>query len=207
MNFPETAKVVKEDFNDLESAEEGSLEYLANRILKLQKKLGKIESVTVRVMSIPNTKKKRWKEAGILSTVLVATSALAGSVFATQVPDEHGQKDYSKKTLGIGAGLGATIGLAAGAGTGISRALKKERDIVIIAKYKYGTKMFDIFPIKETDDAKKANDLVSKKIVEALRYLANNKRFDFPVKESVSLEFLEEQSFIESLLEDELIEI
>lgn len=199
--------LVSEGFVEDNMDKPNTFEYLANRILKLQKKLGKIESVTIRVMSIPNTKKKRWKEAGILTTILVATSTLAGAIFATQVPDENGQKDYSKKTQGIGAGLGAAIGLGTGAGVGISRALSKERDIVVIVKYKYGSKMFDIFPIKEDIDPRKAISLVNKKVMDTLMYLANNKRFDFPVKESVSLKFLEEQTFAEALLEAELLEI
>ena len=58
---------------------EGSFENVARRILKTQKKLGKLKGVTVSALSLSDSRKNRLKSAGLFSAVALSGAALAGA--------------------------------------------------------------------------------------------------------------------------------
>lgn len=190
---------LKNEFDDFGTDENYVL--IAKQILKKQKKLGKLKSVKVQVLSLDESRKKRLKSAGILMGTTIGLSALAATLDYTANKKLNGvaksvhsslMKDSAKKT-------GATTAVMAGLG-GASLALRKNnQELVIICEYKYGKKILPLFELTEKVDTKKAISTIGSNITKAVKKL--QKAQEWAVKEDIS-----DVQFMTAQLEDLLIE-
>ena len=184
---------------------------LAKQILKYQKKLGKLKSVEVKVLSLDESRKKRLKSAGIFVGATVAGAALlSGLTYATF--NHHLNKQYRNKMsydrfddvkkftrnqILKSAGAGAASSLAlTGAGTAITKDLLQ---VVAICDYQYGKKIIALLSVDKDEDTKKVSQEINKNIKSALK--TAEKSQEWSVKEDVS-----DVQFMTAQLEDLLIE-
>ena len=184
---------------------------LAKQILKYQKKLGKLKSVKVQVLSLDESRKKRLKSAGIFVGATVAGAALlSGLTYATF--NHHLNKKYRNKMsydrfddvkkftrnqILKSAGAGAASSLAlTGAGTAITKDLLQ---VVAICDYQYGKKIIALLSVDKDEDTKKVSQEINKNIKSALK--TAEKSQEWSVKEDVS-----DVQFMTAQLEDLLIE-
>ena len=189
---------LKNEFDDFGTDE--NYVRIAKQILKKQKKLGKLKSVKVQVLSLDESRKKRLKSAGILMGTTIGLSALAAAFdYATSkksvdyiankklnlgktngaVKALHSslKKDSAKK-------MGATTAVMAGL-SGASLALSKNNhELVIICDYKYGKKILPLFELTEKVDTKKAISTIDSNVAKAVKKL--QKAQEWAVKEDFS---------------------
>ena len=154
--------------------------------MKKQKKLGKLKSVKVQVLSLDESRKKRLKSAGMLLGTSIGLSALAATLDYTAHKKLNGvaksvhsslMKDSAKKT-------GATTAVMAGLG-GASLALRKNnQELVIICDYKYGKKILPLFELTEKVNTKKAISTIGSNVTKAVKKL--QKAQEWAVKEDFS---------------------
>ena len=189
---------LKTEFDDFGTDENYVL--IAKQILKKQKKLGKLKSVKVQVLSLDESRKKRLKSAGILMGTTIGLSALAA---AFDYADNKKRVDYiinKKSNLGKTNGavkavhsslrkdrakkMGATTAVMAGL-SGASLALSKNNhELVIICDYKYGKKILPLFELTEKVNTKKAISTIGSNVAKAVKKL--QKAQEWAVKEDFS---------------------
>lgn len=165
---------------------------VAKQILKYQKKLGKLKSVEVKVLSLSESRKRRLKSAGIfVGANVAATALLAGLTYGTSnhilnkyrntVPDKNlnSVKKFTRNELlkGAGAGAGALVALT-GAGTALTKDLLQ---VVAICDYQYGKKMIALLSVGKDEDTKKVSQEISKNINAALKTV--EKQQEWKIKE------------------------
>ena len=189
---------LKNEFDDFGTDE--NYVRIAKQILKKQKKLGKLKSVEVQVLSLDESRKKRLKSAGILMGTTIGLSALAGTLdYAASkksmdyiankkanlgktngaVKELHSslRKDSAKK-------VGATTAIMAGL-SGASLALSKNNhELVIICDYKYGKRILPLFELTEKVNTKKASSTIESNVTKAIKKL--QKAQEWAVKEDFS---------------------
>ena len=204
---------LKTEFDDFGTDENYVL--IAKQILKKQKKLGKLKSVKVQVLSLDESRKKRLKSAGILMGTTIGLSALAATLdYAANkkrvdyivnkkvnlgktngtVKAVHSslRKDSAKK-------MGATTAVMAGL-SGASLALSKNNHyLAIICDYKYGKKILPLFELTEKVNTKKAISTIGSNVTKSVKKL--QKEQEWAVKEDIS-----DVQFMTVQLEDLLIE-
>ena len=189
---------LKNEFDDFGTDE--NYVRIAKQILKKQKKLGKLKSVKVQVLSLDESRKKRLKSAGILMGTTIGLSALAGTLDyaaskksvdyiankklnlgktngAVKALHSSLRKDSAKK-------MGATTAVMAGL-SGASLALSKNNhELVIICDYKYGKKILPLFELTEKVNTKKAISTIGSNVAKAVKKL--QKAQEWAVKEDFS---------------------
>ena len=192
---------------------------IAKQILKRQKKLGKLKSVKVQVLSLDESRKKRLKSTGILVGSLIGTTALATAVdytIAKKANDSINKINRDKvngdvKSTGTSKRtnksikkksfrpLGDAIAISTGLG-GLSLALTKNYpELVIICDYEYGKKILPLFPLTENVDKNKAIRTIGSNVTKAVKKL--QKAQEWAIKEDVS-----DIQFMTAQLKDLLVE-
>ena len=188
---------------------------IAKQILKKQKKLGKLKSVKVQVLSLDESRKKRLKSAGILMGTTIGLSALAATLDYAASKKSVDYIANKKLNLGKTNGsvkalhsslkkdsakkMGATTAVMAGL-SGASLALSKNNhELVIICDYKYGKKILPFFELTEKVNTKKAITTVGSNVTKAVKKL--QKAQEWAIKEDVS-----DVQFMTAQLKDLLVE-
>ena len=191
----------------------GAIENVAMRILAEQNKLGKLQSLNVSVRNISEQKRKRMIQAGALSIALLASGGLVAHTVKY-----HNKRD--KELLGGLADKKAEIDRSVEASiTRINGPARKKKDsvkeswdsveeaffekkltIYVEAKYKYGTKVFEVF--SATPEVIKSSQL-DKKILNEVKASVNRlKNNGLSVREDITVEAYKEIKLATSLLED-----
>ena len=193
-----TVNKLKNEFDDFGTDE--NYVRIAKQILKKQKKLGKLKSVEVQVLSLDESRKKRLKSAGILMGTTIGLSALAGTLDYAASKKSMDYIANKKANLGKTNGavkalhsslrkdsakkVGATTAIMAGL-SGASLALSKNNhELVIICDYKYGKKILPLFELTEKVNTKKAISTIGSNVNKAVKKL--QKAQEWAVKEDFS---------------------
>ena len=175
--------------------------WVAKKILKLQKKLGAIKSMNVKVESLSESRKDRLKQTGVLLGAYIGTAAImageAGIIAkANNSSFKSGALTSARST---GAGLGAA-GLATLKNQVIDR---NKRNVVIHVKYKYGERMFVVFQLKPKYENQGIENIIFNNVKNAINTLKS--RRNFPAREDVQ-SFTEQKTLIlESMLIDTVL--
>lgn len=189
---------LKNEFDDFGTDE--NYVRIAKQILKKQKKLGKLKSVKVQVLSLDESRKKRLKSAGILMGTTIGLSALAATLDYTASKKSVDYIANKKLNLGKTNGavkalhsslrkdsakkMGATTAVMAGL-SGASLALSKNNhELVIICDYQYGKKILPLFELTEKVNTKKAISTIGSNVTKAVKKLQKAK--EWAVKEDFS---------------------
>lgn len=182
---------------------------IAVMILNGQKKLGALKSLSVKTLSLSETRKNRLKEIGLFSAVTLSGLALTAA----------GIIGYSKvKGTGKGASLarGAATGGAftsygaamtgsslAGASAGVAMVYRNRRSVCIEAKYAYGTKLYLVFQADPEQVKSGVDKDILKFVTKRVSVLKNSN--SWKVKEDVSMVELD-YAILEDLILEEVTE-
>ena len=189
---------LKNEFDDFGTDE--NYVRIAKQILKKQKKLGKLKSVKVQVLSLDESRKKRLKSTGILMGTTIGLSALAATLDyaaskksvdyiankklnlgktngAVKALHSSLKKDSAKK-------MGATTAVMAGLSEASLALSKNNHELVIICDYKYGKKILPLFELTEKVNTKKAISTIGSNVAKAVKKL--QKAQEWAVKEDFS---------------------
>lgn len=198
------ASRLRNEFDDFGTDE--NYVHIAKQILKKQKKLGKLKSVKVQVLSLDESRKKRLKSTGILMGTTIGLGALAATLdYADNKKSKLGKTNGSVKAVhsslmkDSAKKMGATTAVMAGLGGASLAVSKNNHELVIICEYKYGKKILPLFELTEKVDTKKAIKTIGSNITKAVKKL--QKAQEWSVKEDIS-----DVQFMTAQLEDLLIE-
>lgn len=175
--------------------------WVAKKILKLQKKLGAIKSMNVKVESLSESREDRLKQTGVLLGAYLGTAAImAGEAGVIAKANNNSFKSGALTSArSTGAGLGAA-GIAALKNQVIDR---NKRNVVIHVKYKYGERMFVVFQLKPKYENQGIENIIFKNVKNAINTLKS--RRNFPAREDVQ-SFTEQKTLIlESMLIDTVL--
>ena len=191
----------------------GSIENLAMRILAEQNKLGKLQTLNVSVRNISEQKRKRMIQAGALGIALLTAGGLvAYNVKSLNKRDKELESTMAAKKAEIDRSVEASI-------TRINGTSKKKKDsvkeswdsveeaffekkltIYVEAKYKYGTKVFEVFSAKpEVIKSSQLDKRILNEVKTSVNRLKNN---GLSVREDITVEAYKEIKLTNSLLED-----
>ena len=176
---------------------------LAVKILKGQKKLGALKGLSVKTLSLSETRKNRLKEIGLFSVVSLSGLALmaAGIVGADK------GADVARGAAAVGAGAGYGAGMAgaalAGASTGVAMVYRNRRSVCIEAKYAYGTKLYLVFQADPEQLKSGVDKDILKFVTKRVSVLKNSN--SWKVKEDVSM-FELDYAILEDLILEEVTE-
>ena len=192
---------------------------LSRRILNQQKKLGVLKGISIKVLSLSESRKKQMVKAGLLSvatlTAITAFSAHQklknpepkewlgrgsnGKLIKDVTPKYRSWSDSSvnKKAIATGSGVGATAGAAIGAGTYLAKRDKK--DVLLEVSYKYGKKIFLIKRITEEEEKQGVVNTIFNNIKRTVSRL--KKDVKWTVKESATPALLKNQQVAQALTE------
>ena len=187
--------------NPMKSYNERNYMWVAKKILKLQKKLGAIKSMNVKVESLSESRKDRLKQTGVLLGAYIGTAAImAGEAGVIAKANNSSFKSGALTSArSTGAGLGAA-GLATLKNQVIDR---NKRNVVIHVKYKYGERMFVVFQLKPKYENQGIENIIFKNVKNAINTLKS--RRNFPAREDVQ-SFTEQKTLIlESMLIDTVL--
>ena len=192
---------------------EGTFAGVAKRILRTQRNLGALKSLSVKTLTLEETRAKQLIKVGALSVASLTGAALlkAGiqykkdahlpaptkQVFdATPVNVRVKQAgDSGLKTASAGVGVG--IGLAVG-----NRLLQDRKDVVIVATYRYGSKMFKVWSLTADQEQAKLPARLLKAVTAEVKY--QKQGVDWKVKEDASEDLQEHALLLSALVEDTL---
>lgn len=175
--------------------------WVAKKILKLQKKLGAIKSMNVKVESLSESREDRLKQTGVLLGAYLGTAAImAGEAGVIAKLNNNSFKSGALTSArSTGAGLGAA-GIATLKNQVIDR---NKRNVVIHVKYKYGERMFVVFQLKPKYENQGIENIIFKNVKNAINTLKS--RRNFPAREDVQ-SFTEQKTLIlESMLIDTVL--
>ena len=183
---------------------------LAVKILNGQKKLGVLKSLSVKTLSLSETRKNRLKEIGLFSAVTLSGMALtaAGIIGFNKVKGTGKGPSFVRGVAagsaftGYGAAMtGATL---AGASTGVAMVYRRNRRSVCIeAKYAYGTKLYLVFEADPEQVKSGVDKDILKFVTKRVSVLKNSN--SWKVKEDVSMVELE-YAVLEDLILEEVTE-
>ena len=186
-----------------QKTEPKNFKWVAKRILKSQKKLGGLKGLKVNVLSLSDSRKKYLKQAGLYAVAGISTGAISGIAGYKKLQPKH-KKAYIKGA--IAGGLVATA-----AGTAVKDAgklAKKKQNVVIEAKYKYGTKLFEVANLTQEQLDNGVDKKILREVTAAVASLKTAK--EWTVKESASVDYLNlavlGETLIEDVLESQLLE-
>ena len=207
-----------EDFLDEDSYAVGShyannngieeFDRIAVMILGQQKKLGALKGLSVKTLSLSETRKKRLKEIGIFTAVTLSGIALtaAGITAAGKKGTGKGAEFARGAAAGVGyAGLATVMAgsTLAGSTAGVAMVYLNRRSVCIEAKYAYGTKLFLVFEANPEQVSAGIDKDILKFVTKRVSVLKNSKSWD--VKEDVSV-FELEYAVLEDLIIEEVTE-
>ncbi len=184
-----------------QKTEPKNFEWVAKRILKSQKKLGTLKGLKVNVLSLSDSRKKYLKQAGLFAVTTVPAAALA-TIAGYKLGKINPKKALNNRTTATAAGT--ALGFAGVA----SVDLAKKQDVVIEAKYKYGTKLFEVANLTKEQLDKNIDKKILREVTAAVASLKTAK--EWTVKESASVDYLNlavlGETLIEDVLESQLLE-
>ena len=186
-----------------QKTEPKNFEWVAKRILKSQKKLGGLKGLKVNVLSLSDSRKKYLKQAGLYAVAGISTGAISGIAGYKKLQPKH-KKAYIK-----GAIAGGLITTAAGTAVkDAGKLAKKKQNVVIEAKYKYGTKLFEVANLTQEQLDNGVDKKILREVTAAVASLKTAK--EWTVKESASVDYLNlavlGETLIEDVLESQLLE-
>ena len=186
-----------------QKTEPKNFEWVAKRILKSQKKLGGLKGLKVNVLSLSDSRKKYLKQAGLYAVAGISTGAISGIAGYKKLNPKH-KKAYIK-----GAIAGGLITTAAGTAVkDAGKLAKKKQNVVIEAKYKYGTKLFEVANLTQEQLDNGVDKKILREVTAAVASLKTAK--EWAVKESASVDYLNlavlGETLIEDVLESQLLE-
>ena len=186
-----------------QKTEPKNFEWVAKRILKSQKKLGALKGLKVNVLSLSDSRKKYLKQAGLYAVAGISTGAISGIAGYKKLQPKH-KKAYIK-----GAIAGGLITTAAGTAVkDAGKLAKKKQNVVIEAKYKYGTKLFEVANLTQEQLDNGVDKKILREVTAAVASLKTAK--EWAVKESASVDYLNlavlGETLIEDVLESQLLE-
>ena len=185
---------------DLLNAISAASDSIAIKILKKQKKMGKIKSVSVKVLSISDSRKERLKKAGILVGATAFTSALVGAASGSiSTTDAKKGAATGAAVYGSMYGTGAAIGAAAG-----TLAAKDLKMVVIVVEYAYGQKMFNVYSMNATEEKNGIHRKILKEISKSIA--ANKSARVWAIKEDTTEEEQAENAETDRVIEEVLAE-
>ena len=182
---------------------------LAVKILKGQKKLGALKGLSVKTLSLSETRKNRLKEIGLFSAVSLSGLALtaAGIVGYDKVRGTGKGADVARGAVAGGAYAGYGAGMAgaalAGASTGVAMVYRNRRSVCIEAKYAYGTKLYLVFQADPEQLKSGVDKEILKFVTKRVSVLKNSN--SWKVKEDVSMLELD-YAILEDLILEEVTE-
>ena len=185
---------------DLLNAISKASDIIAIKILKKQKKMGKIKSVSVKVLSISDSRKERLKKAGILVGATAFTSALVGAAFGSISTTD------AKKGAATGAALyGGMYGAGAAIGSAVGNLVVRNRKMVaIVVEYAYGQKMFDVYSMNSTEEKEGIHRKILKEVSKSIA--ANKSSRAWAIKEDTTEEEQAENAETDRVIEEVLAE-
>lgn len=199
-----------------EKEDKGSFRFTARKILRLQKKLGKIQSINLKLLSISEGRKRAMKKAGILSAAIITTSALIAAGIITSRKSTKAQnfiknqkQKHPKLTKAIDnhsdklqiAGLGAA-GVASVAHANAWNDVefsKHFKTVMVEVKYQYGSKLFEIWGVAPDEEQEGLHKELFNELKKAISYYKNKK--DWKIKESATPVLLKNQQIAQALTE------
>ena len=186
-----------------QKTEPKNFEWVAKRILKSQKKLGALKGLKINVLSLSDSRKKYLKQAGLYAVAGISTGAISGIAGYKKLQPKH-KKAYIK-----GAIAGGLITTAAGTAVkDAGKLAKKKQNVVIEAKYKYGTKLFEVANLTQEQLDNGVDKKILREVTAAVASLKTAK--EWAVKESASVDYLNlavlGETLIEDVLESQLLE-
>ena len=205
-----------EDEVSKEKEDRGSFRFTARKILRQQKKLGKIQSINMKLLSISEGRKKAMKKAGLLSVALISTSALiaAGIItyrkspkvqnFANQQKQKHpkltkfAEKHENKAQYAGLAAVGAAS-IAHGSAWNDVEFSKYFKTIMVEVKYQYGTKLFELYSVAADEEKEGLHKELFNELKTAINYYKNKK--DWKIKESATPVLVKNQQVAQTLTE------
>ncbi len=198
-----------------QKTEPKNFKWVAKRILKSQKKLGTLKGLKVNVLSLSESRKKYLKQAGLYSVLSISGGALrsiAGYKLEKRriakkgiklTSEKQFKKDYIKDAT-VGNLVGSTL-VTAGA---VGLAMSKKQSVLIEAKYKYGTKLFEVCALSKEQLDNNVDKKILREVTAAVASLKTSK--EWTVKESASVDYLNlavlGETLIEDVLESQLLE-
>ena len=206
--------------------------WVAKKILKLQKKLGAIKSMSVKVESLSESRKDRLKQTGVLLGAYLGSAAIMAGVsgaararlLSDGVKPEHvkgkpftnlannGKATFSTNNINNfkdGALSSAKVSAATTAAVAGMSTLKNQvadrnkRNVVIYVKYKYGERMFVVFQLKAKYENKGIENLIFNNVKNNIAKLKS--RDEFPVREDVQSLTEQKTLILESMLIDTVL--
>lgn len=211
---------------------ERSYMWVAKKILKLQKKLGAIKSMNVKVESLSESRKDRLKQTGLLIGSYLGTAAITAGVsgvakaklFSNGERPEHvkgkpftnlankGKATFSKDNINNFKSGAVNSALTSGVGVGAATTVdvlknqvidRNKRNVVIHVKYKYGERMFVVFQLKPKYENKGFETLIFNNVKNAINKLKS--RNTFPAREDVQSLTEQKTLILESMLIDTVL--
>lgn len=205
--------------------------WVAKKILKLQKKLGAIKSMNVKVESLSESREDRLKQTGVLLGAYLGTAAIMAGVggvanaklFSNGERPEHvkgkpftnlankGKATFSKYNINNFKSGALSSARSTGGGipaVGIA-ALKNQvidrnkRNVVIHVKYKYGERMFVVFQLKSKHENQGIENIIFNNVKNAINKLKS--RDTFPAREDVQSLTEQKTLILESMLIDTVL--
>ena len=186
-----------------QKTEPKNFKWVAKRILKSQKKLGTLKGLKVNVLSLSDSRKKYLKQAGLYAVSGISSATLS-AIAGYKILQPEQKKAYIK-----GAVSGGLIGTGAGTAARYAGNLAtKKQNVVIEAKYKYGTKLFEVANLNQEQPDNKVDKKILREVTAAVASLKTAK--EWTVKESASVDYLNlavlGETLIEEVLESQLLE-
>ena len=186
-----------------QKTEPKNFKWVAKRILKSQKKLGTLKGLKVNVLSLSDSRKKYLKQAGLYAVSGISSATLS-AIAGYKILQPEQKKAYIK-----GAVAGGLIGTGAGTAARYAGNLAtKKQNVVIEAKYKYGTKLFEVANLNQEQLDNKVDKKILREVTAAVASLKTAK--EWTVKESASVDYLNlavlGETLIEEVLESQLLE-
>ena len=192
----------------------GEFDRIAVMILKGQKKLGALKSLSVKILSLSETRKNRLKEIGLFSTVILSGLALtaAGVIGVGKVKGTGKVASFARGAAAGGAftGYGAAMtgAVLTGGSAGSALVYRNRRSVCIEAKYAYGTKLYLVFEADPEQVKSGVDKDILKFVTKRVSVLKNSN--SWKVKEDVSMVELDyailEDLILEEVTETQLIE-
>ena len=182
---------------------------IAVMILKGQKKLGALKSLSVKTLSLSETRKNRLKEIGLFSAVTLSGIALAAAgLIGSDKIKGTGKGANVARGAAVGGGfygygLAMTGAGLAGASAGSAMVYRNRRSVCIEAKYAYGTKLYLVFEANPEQVNSGIDKSILKLVTNRVSVLKNSN--SWKVKEDVSM-FELDYAILEDLILEEVTE-
>ena len=143
------------------------------------------------------------KQAGLYAVAGISTGAISGIAGYKKLQPKH------KKAYIAGAVAGGLISTAVSAPIiDAGKLAKKKQNVVIEAKYKYGTKLFEVANLTQEQLDNGVDKKILREVTAAVASLKTAK--EWAVKESASVDYLNlavlGETLIEDVLESQLLE-